>query len=90
MIGEIFETLMEFLLESAIEGSKSSKVPKPVRIILKVIVIAVYAALIGLFLLIAFVAFRDGDTGMGIFMLVLTILFTVVFIVKVLRVKKRK
>ena len=89
MIEELIEVIVELAFDGAIEGSKSSKVPMPVRIILKVIIFVIYAALIGLFAFISFVAFRDGEIGMGIFMAVLTVAFTAVSIVK-LRQKRKK
>lgn len=88
MVGEIFEALMELLLEGAIEGSKSSRIPKPVRIILKLIVCAVYTAVLGLFILMVYISFRDGNTGMGVFMLVLTILFILAVYFKIIKRKR--
>ena len=88
MIGEIFEAIFEFLLESAIDGSQSSKVPKPVRIILKVIIFVVYGGFILLFAWLAFGFFRNGEIAAGIFMLALTLLFIGLVYFKVLKRKR--
>ncbi len=90
MIEAIIEELVGLAFEGMLEGSRSSRVPKPVRWILRIILFAVYAALTGLFVLVAVQSFSDGNIAMGIFMLVLIALFigfTVVKIVKKLKMK---
>ena len=85
MLGEIFEELMEIILDGALEGSENQKIPRPVRIILKVLVILVYSAIILLFAVMGIGALRSGETGMGIFLLVLGVLLTAVVYFKVIK-----
>ncbi len=90
MIEAIIEELVGLAFEGMIEGSRSSRVPKPVRWILRIVLFAVYAALAGLFVLVAVQSFSDDNIAMGIFMLALIALFigfTVVKIVKKLKMK---
>ncbi len=88
MLEAIIEELVGLVLEGMIEGSTNSRVPKPVRWVLRVIVFAVYAALIGILLLVTVAGFRNGNTGIAIFTLVLSILLCVMFVIKTINRKK--
>ena len=90
MIEAIIEELVGLAFEGMLEGSRSSRVPKPVRWILRIILFAVYAALTGLFVLVAVQSFSDGNIAMGIFMLVLIALFIGFTVVKIVKWLKRK
>jgi hypothetical protein len=73
-----------------IEGSTNSRVPKSVRWVLRIIVFAVYAALIGVCVLVAVQSFSDGNIAMGIVMLALIVFFIAATAVKVIKVLKRR
>ena len=90
MIEAIIEELVGLVLEGMIEGSTNSRVPKPVRWVLRVIVFAVYAALIGICVLVAVQSFSDGNIAMGIVMLALIVFFIAATAVKVIKVLKRR
>ena len=90
MIEAIIEELVGLAFEGMIEGSVNSRVPKPVRWILRIVLFAVYAALTGLFVLVAVQSFGDGNIAMGIFMLALIALFVGFTVVKIVKRLKRK
>ncbi len=90
MLEAIIEELVGLVLEGMIEGSVNSRVPKPVRWVLGVIVFAVYAALIGVCVLVAVQSFSDGNIAMGIVMLALIVFFIAATAVKVIKVLKRR
>lgn len=90
MIEELIEEIIGLAFEGAIEGSKNSRLPKPVRYILRFVVFAVFAAVIGLFVLITVSSFRDGNTAMGIFMIALIALLAGAAAFKVVKLLKRK
>ena len=87
MLEAIIEELVGLVLEGMIEGSTNSRVPKPVRWVLRVIVLA---ALIGVCVLVAVQSFSDGNIAMGIVMLALIVFFIVATAVKVIKVLKRR
>ncbi len=90
MIEAIIEELVGLSFEGMLEGSRSSRVPKPVRWILRIILFALYAALTGLFVLVAVQSFSDGNIAMGIIVLALIALFIGFTVVKIVKRLKRK
>lgn len=90
MIEAIIEELVGLAFEGMLEGSRSSRVPKTVRWILRIILFAVYAALTGLFVLVAVQSFSDGNIAMGIIVLALIALFIGFTVVKIVKRLKRK
>ena len=89
MIERIFEELVGLAFEGMIEGSVNSRVPKPVRWILRIVLFAAYAALVGVCILVAVQSFSDGNIAMGIFMLALLALFAGFTAVKIVKRLKR-
>ena len=89
MIEAIIEELVGLAFEGMIEGSVNSRVPKPVRWILRIVLFAVYAALAGVCILVAVQSFSDGNIAMGIFMLALLALFAGFTAVKIVKRLKR-
>ena len=90
MIEAIIEELVGLAFEGMIEGSVNSRVPKPVRWILRIVLFAVYATLAGVCILVAVQSFSDGNIAMGIFMLALIALFVGFTVVKIVKRLKRK
>lgn len=90
MLDVIIEGLIELAFEGMIEGSKSSRVPKPIRYILRFLIFAVFAALTGVCVIAAVSAFCDGSIAFGICMIAVTSLViggTAAVVRKVLRGK---
>lgn len=56
----LFEILFECLLSGAVEGSKWQKLPKAVRIILGSLVVLVFAAVIGVIVLVGVLSLKDN------------------------------
>ena len=67
----ILELVLELIGEGIYEASKSSRLPKPLRLILTAMILLFFAAFIGMFFLIAFLMFRDDDMILGIIMTIL-------------------
>jgi len=89
MVEAIIEVLVGLAFEGMIDGSVNSRVPKPVRWILRIVLFAVYAALAGVCILVAVQSFSDGNIAMGIFMLALLALFAGFTAVKIVKRLKR-
>lgn len=49
----LIELVLEIIIEGSIEGAKSKKVPLPIRILLVTFLIAIYGALVGIFVLLS-------------------------------------
>ena len=90
MIESIIEELIGLVVEGMVEGSKSNRVPKPLRLVLGIILLLMYAALIGICLIAAITAFRDGSVGFGIFMAALILFFIAAAVIKVNKVRRGK
>jgi len=66
----VFEFVAELLLELIGKGiynaSRSSRVPKPLRIFLIILILLFFTAFIGIFFLIGFLLFKNDNTISGI------------------------
>ena len=77
----LFEAIFELILEGSFEASRSSKVPKPIRYFLIVLIALVYLLIIGFL-------FYMGITGLnknlfaGIILIVFGLLFLILSIIK--------
>lgn len=77
----LFEAIFELILEGSFEASKSSKVPKPIRYFLIVLIALVYLLIIGFL-------FYMGITGLsknliaGIVLIAFGLLFLILTIIK--------
>ena len=76
----LFELIIDLLISSSIEGSKSSKIPKPIRYLLLGFVILFFVAVIGLIIFVGVDILKTNliggliIIGFGILMLILSIL----------------
>ena len=76
----VFEIIIDLLISSSIEGSKSSKIPKPIRYLLLGFVILFFVAVIGLIIFVGVDILKTNligglvIIGFGILMLILSIL----------------
>lgn len=75
----LLDALLDLVLVSSIEGSKSSKVPKPIRIILIAFIIFFFASVIFLIAYVGVATLKDNVIGgtiiilFALLMLILTI-----------------
>lgn len=63
-MSDIIEALLDLVLDASIEGSKSEKLPKPLRILCILIIAVFYIALVGLMLLLGY-TFQDTNALLG-------------------------
>lgn len=78
----LIEFVLEIILEGTIAGAESKKVPLPIRILLFTFLIAIYGALVGIFVLLSV------KTG-SVWMWILTFLvFALILGVTVYRIRK--
>ena len=76
----LFEFIIDLLISSSIEGSKSSKIPKPIRYLLLGFVILFFVAVIGLIIFVGVDILKTNLIGgliiifFGILMLILSII----------------
>jgi hypothetical protein len=82
MIEAIIEELAGIVFEGMIKGSESSKLPAPLRWVLRVLVFAVFAVIIGVLVLAAIAAFREGGIAIGVVLIAIIALFAGVVVFK--------
>ena len=76
----VFEIIIDLLISSSIEGSKSKKIPKPIRYLLLGFVILFFVCVIGLIIFMGISILKEKliggliIIGFGILMLILSIL----------------
>ena len=76
----VIELIIDLLISSSIEGSKSSKIPKPIRYLLLGFVILFFVAVIGLIIFVGVDILKTNLVGglviigFGVLMLILSIL----------------
>ena len=88
---EVFiESFIEGLIMSALSCFGVPEPPKPVKKVLKFIIGVLYVLFIVFLLLITWAAFSEGDTGWGIFALIVTSSLIVMTIIKISKNKKNK
>ena len=78
----IGDMLFELLLMGGEHAVKSSKTPKPLRIILATLAMLFFIAVIGLIIWAGVAAIMNGSVAGGIAILALSVLFTVLVIRK--------
>ncbi len=86
----LFETLLELVLEGSFEASRSRIVPKPLRILLAALVVALVLAAVGLIALAGVLMLRDGHVLAGAFLLALAALLLALSIWKFIRAYYKK
>lgn len=78
----LFEFLIELIFEGTIELSSSKKVPKIIRYPLIVLIVLIFSIFI-IGLLILGIFSLDENIGMGIFLIILSLIFLLFFIKKI-------
>lgn len=80
-MGLLFEAIFELILEGSFEASKSSKVPKPIRILLILLISLVYLVIIGFLLYFGIIGLSKNLLA-GIVLIAFGLLFLILTIVK--------
>ena len=79
----LYEFLIDLILEGAMEGSKSNRIPKPIRIILITFLLLFYAAIIGIIMFVGVEAIiYDNNILGGIIIIAVGLLILISCIVK--------
>ena len=78
----LIEEILGLILEGSVEATKSSKVPKPIRIILAIFLILFFTFVIGAVLLAGIVSLND-NLAMGLFCIGIAIFLLISAIFKV-------
>ncbi len=86
----LFEILVEFLLEGTIEISKNKKVPKMIRYPLITLIVVLFTGVIFLIFLIGVLAYQRTSKIVGLFFILIGILFLIASIVKFYKVYLKK
>ena len=77
----VIELLLDLIFDFGIEASKSSKVPKPIRILLVAVISILFTGVIGLIFLMGISILKDSIIG-GIFIILLGVVLLVFAVVK--------
>ena len=75
MWDDIFEIVLEIILEGATEAAGSRKTPMPVRIFLTVVLLLIFFGTTGLVLWVGIASKNVGLAVLGVFLLVLAVVF---------------
>lgn len=81
----VFELILDLILESSIEASKSSKIPKPIRYLLMLFISLFYLSVIGLIIWMGIDSTKNNLVG-GIMIILFGVLFLILSIIKFRRV----
>ncbi len=77
----LFEAIFDLILEGSFEASKSSKVPKPIRILLILLIVLVYLVIIGFLFYIGIIGLSKNLLA-GIVLIAFGLLFLILSIIK--------
>ncbi len=72
----LIQLVMELAIEGAIEGSKSNKIPKPIRYILLSLVALFFVTAVGLIAFFGVIMFREKNILAGVFATAISIAIT--------------
>ena len=81
---------IELLFEGLFAGASSKRVPKPLRIIFIIILLIIYAAFIGIFVLIGVSLISEGNKGGGVAMIVFGLAVAALLLWMVFRERRKK
>lgn len=86
----IMEFIVNLILEGTLEAGTSKKVPMPLRILLLIIFFAIYAALIGIIIMIGVNGIKDGKIFGAIVMFAVAALIAVMSVAAFIKTYKSK
>ena len=87
----IIEVIIDLILETGVEASKSSKVPKPIRLFLVSLIIFFFIGVVALFYLVGILIIKENLIG-GIIMLAFAtlMLFLAVYRFRKMYIEKKE
>ena len=87
----IIELILELLLEGSIEASRS-KIPKPVRYLITVLIVLFFIAVIGFIFGAGIISLNNDNIPAGIFLILIGAVMVVMSVIKFIRtyLTKRK
>lgn len=83
----LLEFIMEFILEMAIEGTKSSKIPKWIRFLIGSILLGLYLLLFGIIIYVAIVN-RNENKQLSMLLIAISVLLSLFLILDARKVYK--
>lgn len=86
----IMEFIVNLILEGTLEAGTSKKVPMPLRILLLIIFFAIYAALIGIIIMLGVNGIKDGKIFGAIVMFAVAALIAVMSVAAFIKTYKSK
>ncbi len=86
----IMEFIVNLILEGTLEAGTSKKVPMPLRILLLIIFFAIYAALIGVIIMLGVNGIKDGKIFGAIVMFAVAALIAVMSVAAFIKTYKSK
>ncbi len=86
----IMEFIVNLILEGTLEAGTSKKVPMPIRILLLIIFFAIYAALIGIIVMLGVNGIKDGKIFGAIVMFAVAALIAVMSVAAFIKTYKSK
>ena len=88
---EVFvDAVIDGLIMSVLSCLGVPEPPKPVKTVLKFIIAVLYVVFIVFLVLITMAAFSEGDTGWGIFALIITASLILMTVLKMVKHRKNK
>jgi hypothetical protein len=86
----IMEFIVSLILEGTLEAGTSKKVPIPLKILLLIIFFAIYAALIGIIIMLGINGIKDGKIFGAIVMFAMAALIAVMSVAAFIKTYKSK
>lgn len=86
----LIEFILDLLFEGLFEGASNKRVPKPLRIIFIVILVLIYAAIIGAFVIIGVSIINKGNTGGGVVIIVCGLVLAALIVWGVFRERRKR
>lgn len=86
----IMEFIVSLILEGTLEAGTSKKVPIPLRILLLIIFFAIYAALIGIIIMLGINGIKDGKIFGAIVMFAMAALIAAMSVAAFIKTYKSK
>ncbi|MBQ9870119.1 MAG: hypothetical protein IJM32_10725 [Ruminococcus sp.] len=86
----LIEFILELLFEGLFAGASSKRVPGPLRVIFIIILLLIYAAFIGIFVLIGSALISKGNIGGGVAIIACGLAVAVLLLWMVFRERRKK
>lgn len=86
----LIDLILEMLFEGLFAGASSKRVPGPLRVIFIIILLLIYAAFIGIFVLMGVSLIDEGSKGGGVAMIVFGLAVAALLLWMVFRERRKK